>query len=81
MFSGMIDPLFKLGPKIPRMGMQIHHVWDLGTGHKVEGGGGAMKNWGWVAIFQNVEKGGSGKFMHCIRGGSGKIIHVSQFNK
>ena len=40
-----------------------------------------MKNWGWVTIFQRVEKGGSGKFMHCIRGGSGKIIHVSQFNK
>ena len=28
------------------------------------GGGWAMKNWGWVTIFQHVKKGGSGKIMH-----------------
>ena len=41
----------------------------LGTGHKVQRRW-AMKNWGWVTIFQHVKRGGSGKIMHCIRGGS-----------
>ena len=46
-------------------------IWNkLGTGHKVRGGGWAMKNWGWVTIIKHVKKGGSGKIMHCIRGGS-----------
>jgi len=44
---------------------------SLGTGHKVEGGSWAMKNWGWVTSFQNVKKGGSGK--KCTELGVGRV--------
>ena len=44
--------------------LSLHHT--LGTGHKLEGGGGLVQTWGGPLIFMQAQKGGPNNLVHVI---------------
>ena len=43
--------------------------WELGTGHKLEGGG-LVQTWGGPLFCMQAKKGGSNNLVHVIKGGA-----------
>ena len=48
---------------------EIMHLSCLGTGQKLEGGGGLVQTWGEPWFFMQAQKGGSNNLVHVIKGG------------